>query len=198
MQDFDSDPRRFVGCAVGGPVLIYYVSPTEEELFSKYNPDLQKRSLENRIGRQQDFDNFVVKLKEYSKSDKPSMPHRFFVGSMSWLVDSLGSCGRWWEEVKGRKDCRASEVGRGNQGEEGRDTEGWIKSCAWWKLIIVMIWCTNGCIVWRWWLVDRMIGTSSGILWFVRTCRFKAIYGFSSSKIIFQLLNCGVFIYGLL
>jgi hypothetical protein len=83
MQDFDSDPRRFVGCAVGGPVLIYYVSPTEEELFSKYNPDLQKRSLENRIGRQQDFDNFVVKLKEYSKSDKPSMPHRFFVGSMS-------------------------------------------------------------------------------------------------------------------
>jgi hypothetical protein len=41
----------------------------------KYNPDLQKRSLENRIERQQDFDDFVGKLKEYSKSDKPSMPH---------------------------------------------------------------------------------------------------------------------------
>jgi hypothetical protein len=80
MQESDTDPRRFVGCAVGGPALIYYVSPTEEELFLKYNPDLQKRSLENRIGRQQDFDNFVVKLKEYSKSDKPSMPHWFFVG----------------------------------------------------------------------------------------------------------------------
>lgn len=37
----------------------------------KYNPDLQKRSLENREQRQQDFDDFVTKLKEYSKSDKP-------------------------------------------------------------------------------------------------------------------------------
>jgi hypothetical protein len=85
MQDFDTDPRRFVGCAVGGPALIYYISPTEEELFLKYNPDLQKRSLENRIGRQEDFDNFVGKLKEYSKSDKPSMPHRSFVRYISWL-----------------------------------------------------------------------------------------------------------------
>jgi hypothetical protein len=75
VPEFDTDPRRFVGCAVGGPALIYYVSPTEEELFLKYNPDLQKRSLENRIERQQDFDDFVGKLKEYSKSDKPSMPH---------------------------------------------------------------------------------------------------------------------------
>ena len=39
----------------------------------RYNPELQKRSLENRKGRQQDFDSFVNKLKEYSKSDKPSM-----------------------------------------------------------------------------------------------------------------------------
>jgi hypothetical protein len=39
----------------------------------KYNPELQKRSLENRAEKQQDFDNFVMKLKEYSKSDKPSM-----------------------------------------------------------------------------------------------------------------------------
>lgn len=37
----------------------------------KYNPDLQKRSLENREQRQQEFDDFVTKLKEYSKSDKP-------------------------------------------------------------------------------------------------------------------------------
>lgn len=51
--------------------MIYYVSPTEEELFLKYNPDLQKRSLENRAQKQQDFDNFVMKLREYSKSDKP-------------------------------------------------------------------------------------------------------------------------------
>lgn len=56
---------------IGGPALVYYVSPTEEEIFLKYNPDLQKRSLENRFERQQDFDAFVGRLKEYSKSDKP-------------------------------------------------------------------------------------------------------------------------------
>lgn len=58
---------------VGGPALTYWVSPTEEELFKKYNPDLQKKSLANRAERQREFDDFVGKLKEYSKSDKPSM-----------------------------------------------------------------------------------------------------------------------------
>ncbi|KAH6661981.1 hypothetical protein B0J14DRAFT_311743 [Halenospora varia] len=58
-------------CCVGGPALIYYISPTEEELFLKYNPELQKRSLENRQGKQEDFDDFVGRLKKYSKSDKP-------------------------------------------------------------------------------------------------------------------------------
>jgi hypothetical protein len=66
-----TNPHRGAAICIGGPALVYYVSPTEEELFLKYNPELQKRSLENRIGRQQDFDNFVGKLKEYSKSDKP-------------------------------------------------------------------------------------------------------------------------------
>ena len=73
---------------IGGPALIYYVSPSEEELFKacstwlhlphfsltpcqRYNPELQKRSLENRKGKQEDFDNFVGKLKEYSRSNKP-------------------------------------------------------------------------------------------------------------------------------
>lgn len=58
---------------MGGPALTYWVSPTEEELFKKYNPDLQKKSLANRAERQREFDDFVGKLKEYSKSDKPSM-----------------------------------------------------------------------------------------------------------------------------
>lgn len=39
----------------------------------KYNPELQRRSLENRQAKQEDFDNFVGRLKEYSKSEKPSM-----------------------------------------------------------------------------------------------------------------------------
>ncbi|ROW16395.1 hypothetical protein VPNG_02880 [Cytospora leucostoma] len=66
--------KMFLGggaIVVGGPALTYYVTPTEEELFKKYNPDLQKKSLANREVRQKEFDDFVCKLKEYSKSDKP-------------------------------------------------------------------------------------------------------------------------------
>lgn len=58
---------------VGGPAFVMWVSPTEEELVKKYNPDLQRRSREGRYERQKEFDDFVTKLKEYSKSDKPSM-----------------------------------------------------------------------------------------------------------------------------
>lgn len=58
-------------CCIGGPALVMYVSPTPEELFSRYNPDLQKRALESREKRQQEFDDFVMKLREYSKSDRP-------------------------------------------------------------------------------------------------------------------------------
>lgn len=48
------------------------LTPTEEELRAKYNPDLLKKSIEMREEREQEFDEFVTKLKEYSKSDKPS------------------------------------------------------------------------------------------------------------------------------
>lgn len=49
-----------------------WLMPTEEELFKRYNPELQKRSLERRAQTQAEFDEYVSKLKEYSKSDKPS------------------------------------------------------------------------------------------------------------------------------
>lgn len=61
-----------IGVSVGGPMLTYWVVPTEDELRSRYNPDLLKKSIEGREERQQEFDEFVRKLKEYSKSDKPS------------------------------------------------------------------------------------------------------------------------------
>lgn len=57
---------------VGGPALVRYVQPTDEELFQRYNPELQKRSLERRYEREKDFDDFVVKLKQQAKSEKPS------------------------------------------------------------------------------------------------------------------------------
>jgi hypothetical protein len=50
------------------------VTPNEGELFKRFSPELQKHNLENRERRQRDYEDFVGKLKEYSKSDKPSMP----------------------------------------------------------------------------------------------------------------------------
>ncbi|KAK3196261.1 Assembly factor cbp4 [Lecanicillium sp. MT-2017a] len=60
-----------IAVSVGGPAFTYWISPSEEELRSRYNPDLLKRSIEGREERQQEFNEFVNKLKEYSKSDKP-------------------------------------------------------------------------------------------------------------------------------
>jgi len=56
---------------IGGPLFTMWLTPTEEELFLRYNPELQKRSLENRAKKQEDFNEFVSRLKEMSKSDKP-------------------------------------------------------------------------------------------------------------------------------
>lgn len=61
---------------IGGPALVIWVSPTEEELFKRYNPELQRRSLENRYQKQADFDNFVTKLKENSKGSQNSKNHQ--------------------------------------------------------------------------------------------------------------------------
>ena len=64
--------RSGTAISVGGPAFVYWLQPTDEELRSRYNPDLRKRSLEGREERQQDFEDFVTRLKEQSKSDKPS------------------------------------------------------------------------------------------------------------------------------
>ncbi|CAI4210812.1 unnamed protein product [Parascedosporium putredinis] len=56
--------------SVGGPWITMKLIPTEEELFKRYNPDLQKRSLENKEKREQDFDDFVSMIKQAAKSDK--------------------------------------------------------------------------------------------------------------------------------
>lgn len=53
--------------------MVEYIRPTDEELRKRYNPDLQKRSAEQGDRRAQEFDDYVTKLKEWSKSDKSSM-----------------------------------------------------------------------------------------------------------------------------
>lgn len=60
-----------IAISVGGPLLTMRLTPTEEEIRSRYNPDLLKKSIEGREERQHEFDDFVTRLKEYSKSDKP-------------------------------------------------------------------------------------------------------------------------------
>ena len=74
-----------------------WLTPTEEELRARYNPDLRKRSLENQEERQQEFDDFVGMLKEYSKSDKHSalfvtQARRAICETRDANVNSLG-CG---------------------------------------------------------------------------------------------------------
>ena len=62
-----------IAISVGGPAFVEYIRPTDEELVKRYNPDLQKRSAEQGERRAQEFDDYVKKLKEWSKSDKSSM-----------------------------------------------------------------------------------------------------------------------------
>lgn len=50
---------------------MYYVTPSEGELFKRFSPDLQKRNLEMRDEREKNYKDFAAKMIEYSKSDKP-------------------------------------------------------------------------------------------------------------------------------
>lgn len=50
---------------------MYYLTPAEGEVFKRFNPDLQKRNMELRDQRLKNNEEFVSKLIEYSKSDKP-------------------------------------------------------------------------------------------------------------------------------
>ncbi|EOO01625.1 putative cbp4 domain-containing protein [Phaeoacremonium minimum UCRPA7] len=95
---------------VGGPALTMYLAPTDEELFQKYNPDLQRKSLEKRVERQQEFDDFVNRLKKYSKSSKPI-----------WVVQKedeerqrqakLQESLKIADEVKARREAMRKEAG---------------------------------------------------------------------------------------
>ncbi|KAI0099817.1 CBP4-domain-containing protein [Nemania sp. FL0031] len=107
------------GVCVGGPAFVMWIQPTDEELFQRYNPELQKRSLERRYERQKEFDDFVTQLKEYSKSEKPI-----------WTVqeeairkhkqESLRQDFQNAEEAKARQEAMRRETGLSESaGEQG-------------------------------------------------------------------------------
>ncbi|KAI4204931.1 MAG: hypothetical protein LQ350_000783 [Teloschistes chrysophthalmus] len=58
----------FTILSVGGPALLYYFQPTDEEVFKASHPSIQPSQ---RMRTVPEFDAFVNKLKGYSKSDKP-------------------------------------------------------------------------------------------------------------------------------
>ncbi|KAL2023580.1 hypothetical protein VTK56DRAFT_2188 [Thermocarpiscus australiensis] len=96
---------------VGGPALTMWLQPTDEELFQKYNPELQKRSLERRYERQKEFDDFVVKLKEYSKSDKPIWIVQAEAEKEKARQASVSDAVRMAEEAKARREALRKEAG---------------------------------------------------------------------------------------
>ncbi|KAJ5203770.1 uncharacterized protein N7498_004649 [Penicillium cinerascens] len=55
---------------VGGPAMVQWLRPSDEELVKQYSPELKKRSAEQGNSKEQEFDDYVKKLKEWSKSDK--------------------------------------------------------------------------------------------------------------------------------
>lgn len=50
---------------------MYYVTPAEGELFQRFSPELQASNLANRERRMRQHEDFMGKLREYSKSDLP-------------------------------------------------------------------------------------------------------------------------------
>jgi hypothetical protein len=79
---------------------MYYVTPSEGELFKRFSPDLQKRNLEARERRTAEYLDFAGKMREYSKSDKPI-----------WEAA---------EEAQRKKRAEMIEVDRARRAEEER------------------------------------------------------------------------------
>ncbi|EMR67123.1 assembly factor cbp4 [Eutypa lata] len=95
---------------VGGPALTMWLQPTDEELFKRYNPELQKKSLERRYERQKDFDDFVMRLREYSKSDKPIWVVQEEAARKA-KADKLREDSASAEEKKARQEAMRKETG---------------------------------------------------------------------------------------
>ena len=102
----------FIAISAGGPLTMYYLTPTSEELFSRFSPELQKSNLENRARRQADYEDFVGKLKEYSKSDKPI-----------WQAAAEAQ-EKARAEMMEREEVERGEKERMKAGDEGGDEEG--------------------------------------------------------------------------
>ncbi|KAF8241978.1 hypothetical protein K440DRAFT_620106 [Wilcoxina mikolae CBS 423.85] len=60
-----------LACCIGGPALVMWVQPDPDELFKRYNCDLQRKALSQREQRLKDHAAHVAKLRKYCQSEKP-------------------------------------------------------------------------------------------------------------------------------
>lgn len=67
---YTNPPHSGTVLVVGGPALTRSLMPKPEELFERYNPELQKRVIENRPKVEKEYQEFLNDLKEVSQSDK--------------------------------------------------------------------------------------------------------------------------------
>lgn len=133
------------GLCIGGPYLVYYVTPTEEELFTvrfailqhplttlsglsgvfgfvieadlvfqRYNPELQRRSLENRQQKQENFNEWVHQLKKHSKSELPSKSHCLIFSRSVFFVVSILALDICWIVLDSRRLVIAQYFSRMN------------------------------------------------------------------------------------
>jgi hypothetical protein len=94
-----------------------WLTPTEEELRARYNPDLRRRSLENQEEKQQEFDDFVGMLKEYSKSDKHSTSTLSIAESTCLPANTISVVWEVAKEADEKRKKAALAVGRAQKAE---------------------------------------------------------------------------------
>lgn len=90
----DADRRGVISGMPSNPPSATAQSNSGLTRLKRYNPELQRKSLENRKGKQEDFDKFVNNLKSYSKSDKPGMLSLTNLTHAEFLVLTACSLGR--------------------------------------------------------------------------------------------------------
>ena len=91
---------------------MYYIRPTDEELFARFSPELKKRNLENRDRREKEYEEFVGKLREYSKSDKPIWVVAAEEEKKRKAQLEQAKLDRLEEETRIREALRAQKVGK--------------------------------------------------------------------------------------
>lgn len=126
--------------------MVQWLRPSDEELKKRYSPELQKRSAEQGNRQEQEFDDYVKKLKEWSKSDKSST---FGEGSAvlsrhlssdnlanKIVLSSLVRRERGTGCEAGTDRCAASSRKGGDTDTTGRDAQGDAGR----EMIVMVVW----------------------------------------------------------